>query len=253
MPVLTPATRVVQRLWWSLYSFLGARNDLERSLDGEGGSVLMRLPGVYPAQHDSWAAVEALKQETLGPDSRVLDLCAGSGVLSVCAAKQGAGRVTAVDVSRRAFATTWINARLHRRSVRVVRGDLTEPVRGERFDLVVSNPPYVPAETAGLPYRGIARSWDAGLDGRAVLDRICRQAPDVLEAGGVLLLVQSALSGIEKSQTMLEERGLQVDVVSRVEVPFGPVLAARRDMLAQRGMIGPGQRSEELVVLRAVK
>ncbi|QSE84774.1 HemK2/MTQ2 family protein methyltransferase [Rhodococcus koreensis] len=215
--------------------------------------MLVRLPGVYPAQHDTWALVGALKQVTLGPDSRVLDLCAGSGVLSVCAAKQGAGRVTAVDVSRRAFATTWINARLHRRSVRVVRGDLTEPVRGERFDLVVSNPPYVPAEAAGLPHSGIARSWNAGTDGRAVLDRICVQVPDVLNAGGVLLLVQSALSGIEKSQTMLEERGLRVDVVSRVEVPFGPVLAARRDMLAQRGVIGPGQRSEELVVLRAVK
>ncbi|MDF3313915.1 methyltransferase, partial [Rhodococcus sp. T2V] len=96
--------------------------------------------------------------------------------------------------------------RPHRRSVRVVRGDLTEPVRGERFDLVVSNPPYVPAENDRVPVSGAARSWDAGMDGRAVLDRICRQAPDVLEAGGALLLVQSALSGIEKSQAMLEEQ-----------------------------------------------
>jgi release factor glutamine methyltransferase len=215
--------------------------------------VLVRLPGVYPAQHDSRALAEALKKETLGPDTRVLDLCAGTGVLSVCAAKQGAGRVTAVDVSRRAVATTWMNARLHRRSVRVVRGDLTDPVRGERFDLVVSNPPYVPAEDDGVPVSGLARCWDAGTDGRALLDRICVQAPDVLEDGGVLLLVQSALSGIEKSQTMLEERGLRVDVVSRVEVPFGPVLAARRDMLAQRGVIDRGQRCEELVVLRAAK
>lgn len=212
----------------------------------------MRLPGVYPAQHDSWVLVEALKREALGPDSRVLDLCAGSGVVSVCAAERGA-RVTAVDVSRRAVATTWMNTRPHRRSVRVVRGDLTEPVRGEQFDLVVSNPPYVPAENDRVPVRGIARSWDAGKDGRAVLDRICRQAPGVLEAGGVLLLVQSALSGIEKSQAMLEEQGLCVDDVSRVDVPFGPVLAARRDMLVQRGVIAMGQRSEELVVLRTIK
>ncbi|GCE40864.1 methyltransferase [Rhodococcus wratislaviensis] len=161
--------------------------------------------------------------------------------------------MTAVDVSRRAFATTWINTRPHRRSVRVVRGDLTEPVRSERFDLVVSNPPYVPAENDRVPVSGIARSWDAGKDGRAVLDRICLQVPDVLKAGGVLLLVQSTLSGIEKSGAMLEEQGLRVDVVSRVDVPFGPVLAARRDMLTQRGVIAMGQRSEELVVLRAVK
>ncbi|BAH50602.1 hypothetical protein [Rhodococcus opacus] len=104
-----------------------------------------------------------------------------------------------------------------------------------------------------MPVSGIARSWDAGKDGRAVLDWICLHGPDVLEAGGVLLFVQSALSGIEKSGTMLEEQGLCVDVVSRVEVPFGPVLAARRNMLTQRGVIAMGQRSEELVVLRAVK
>ncbi|WP_133986938.1 HemK2/MTQ2 family protein methyltransferase [Rhodococcus opacus] len=215
--------------------------------------MLVRLPGVYPAQHDSWALVEALKQEALGPDSRVLDLCAGTGIVSVRAAEAGAGQVTAVDLSRRAWATTWMNTRLHGRSVRVVRGDLTEPVRGERFNLVVSNPPYVPAENDRVPVSGIARCWDAGKDGRALLDRICLQVPDVLAADGVLLLVQSSFSGIEKSQTMLEEQGLRVNIVSRIDIPFGPVLAARRDMLVQRGVIDVGQHCEELVVLRAVK
>lgn len=215
--------------------------------------MLLRLPGVYPPQRDTWLLADVLADEDIGPDTRVLDLCAGTGALSLRAAAAGAGRVTAVDLSRRALASTWINARVNGHSIRIMRGDLTEPVRTERFDLVVSNPPYVPARGDALPARGIARCWDAGRDGRALLDRICMQAPEVLDAGGTLLLMQSAMSGIEKTQIMLEEQGLRVDVVSRVEIPFGPVLSSRRGLLEARGLIRIGQHTEELAVLRAVK
>jgi release factor glutamine methyltransferase len=52
------------------------------------------------------------------------------------------------------------------------------------------------------------------------------------------------------SQVMLEEQGLRVDVIARREIPFGPVLTARRRMLASRGIITADQRSEEIVVIR---
>lgn len=215
--------------------------------------MLLRLPGVYPPQEDSWLLAEALGRQRLGPESRVLDVCCGTGVLGIHAKAAGAGDVTAVDVSRRALACTWINARLHRSPVRVVRGDLLHPVRHRRFELVVSNPPYVPARDDVLPAAGNARAWDAGKDGRALLDRICRQAPEVLAVGGTLLLAQSVLSGVEKTQNMLEEQGLSVDVVARCEIPFGPVLASRRALLESRGLIDAGQNREEIVVIRADK
>lgn len=56
-----------------------------------------------------------------------------------------------------------------RREVRAVRGDLLAPLAGERFDVIVSNPPYVPTETDATP-RGPARAWVGGADGRAVLE-----------------------------------------------------------------------------------
>lgn len=87
----------------------------------------------------------------------------------------------------RAVLTARCNARLHRHTIRVLQGNLTEPIRGENFDLVVSDPPYVPAENNRIPEAGIARAWDAGTDGRALLDRICAEAPDVLAPGGTLL------------------------------------------------------------------
>lgn len=215
--------------------------------------MLLRLPGVYPPQEDTWLLADAVDAESIGPRTRVLDVCTGTGALSLRAADAGAGHVTAVDVSRRALTTTWLNSRLHRHRIRVVRGDLTEPVQDERFDVVVSNPPYVPAHDDVLPTRGIARAWDAGTDGRLLLDRICTQAPQVLAPGGVLLLAQSVLNGVEKTQAMLEEQGLTVHIAARADIPFGRVLSARAALFEARGLISPGERTEGLVIFRATK
>ncbi|MDF3312011.1 class I SAM-dependent methyltransferase [Rhodococcus sp. T2V] len=212
--------------------------------------MLLRIPGVYPPQDDTWLLAGALAEHPLSPLTRVLDICTGTGALALRAAQLGAGSITAVDISRRAVLTARLNARLHGHTVRVLQGNLTAPVRAEYFDLVTSNPPYVPAQDDRLPDTGIAQAWDAGTDGRALLDRICAQAPDVLAPGGTLLLAQSALSGVDKTHVMLEEHGLQVDIAARREIPFGPVLTGRRHLLAARGIITADQRTEEIVVIR---
>jgi release factor glutamine methyltransferase len=128
--------------------------------------------------------------------------------------------------------------------VRAVRGDLLNAVAGERFDAIVSNPPYVPAETDELPDRGLARAWDAGRDGRALLDRICVDAADHLNPGGVVLLVHSSLLGYDATAEPLEAGGLAVDVAVRERGPLGPLMRARRDA----GLIPPVDEEDVLVV-----
>src|SRR3546814_4096867 len=88
-----------------------------------------------------------------------------------------------------------LNAWRHHLRVRAQRGRSFEPVAGERFDLIVSNPPYVPSPREGLPTRGASRAWEAGLDGRIVLDQLCDEAPGHLVPGGAILLVHSSLIG----------------------------------------------------------
>lgn len=213
---------------------------------------LMRPPGVYAAQGDTALLIESLGRERLRPGCRVLDLGTGSGAVAVAAACWGAA-VTAVDVSRRALATTWVNGALQGRRISVRRGDLLQPVRSRRFEVVVSNPPYVPGLSERLPVRGISRAWDAGPTGRALLDRICDQVPAVLAPGGVLLLVHSSICGVAQTCAALSASGLKTEVVARVRQPFGPVMLARAAWFEDRGIIAPGQRHEDLVVIRGVR
>lgn len=209
--------------------------------------LLLCPPGVYRPQDDTDLLVEALSGLTLRSGDRVLDVGTGTGALAVAAVRSGATDVTAVDVSLRALAATWLNARLHRLPVRVRRADVTERPPHGRFDLVLANPPYVPCPGKGR----VSRRWDAGPDGRAVIDPLCVAVPRLLSERGSLLLVQSSLSDVDRTLAALAEAGLETSIVLRRPVPFGPVLRKRARYLEQRGLIPAGQREEELVVIRA--
>ncbi|MFF2078762.1 HemK2/MTQ2 family protein methyltransferase [Kitasatospora sp. NPDC058162] len=214
--------------------------------------LLIRPPGVYRPQGDTELLVSCLHRERLGSGSRVLDLCTGTGAVALAAAEDGA-RVTAVDLSSRAVATAWLNAKLHRSGIRLYRGDLLAPVAELSFDLITANPPYVPAAATAAAGTGPGLAWDAGPDGRLVLDRICREAPRRLARGGVLLLVQSSLSNVPATLVSLGAAGLRTTVAARRRQAFGPVMTARAARFERLGLIAPGQRHEVLVVVRGVR
>ncbi|MEU3983817.1 HemK2/MTQ2 family protein methyltransferase [Streptomyces sp. NPDC026672] len=209
-------------------------------------------PGVYRPQTDTGLLRRALHRERITSRTKVLDLGTGSGALAVEAARLGA-RVTAVDISWQALVSAWCNALLNGQVVRVRHGDLASAVPGRRFDLVVTNPPYVPAPPGDGPPRGPARAWDAGTDGRLLIDRICAAAPTVLRPGGRLLMVHSHLSGVAETLTRLRAAELRAEVVDRTRLPFGRVLRSRLDWLRERGLVADSndRTAEELVVIRA--
>ena len=135
--------------------------------------------------------------------------------------------------------------------VRALRGDLFAAVGGERFDLIVTNPPYVPAPSpAGGRPDAPRRAWDGGSDGRLLLDAICAGLPGHLRPGGVALIVQSSLCGERDTLAALRAAGLAAEVVERRRGPLGPLMRAQAPELERRGLLAAGEREEELLVLR---
>jgi ribosomal protein L3 glutamine methyltransferase len=126
---------------------------------------------------------------------RVLDLCTGSGCIAIaCALEFPAAEVDAVELSPEALEVAQRNVERHAVAdqVALLKGDLWGPVTGRRYDLIVSNPPYVsdgemallPPEYGHEPELGL-RSGPRGLD---VVRRILAGAGEHLHPGGVLVV-----------------------------------------------------------------
>lgn len=213
---------------------------------------LLPLPGVFKPPSDAWMLVDHLEHEQIDAGTRVLDVCTGSGMLAISAALAGASEVTAVDISRRAVVAVRLNALLNGVRVKAVRGDLFAAVSGRRFDLILSNPPYLPGDIACLPDRGLARAWEGGRSGRAFIDRIAAGAADHLTEAGVLLLVCSTVCGEEQTLDAFRARGMAASVVVRNRGPLGPRLAARSDWLRRQGLLLE-DGDEEILVVRATR
>ena len=219
-------------------------------------SSVVAHPGVYAPQYDSRLLVNALAQTGMVAGRRVLDLCTGSGVVAIAAARLGAGSVIAFDICRRAVRCARMNASTAAVDIDVHRGSLADALACGPYDVVVCNPPYVPtgsvAETIPM---GIAPvwAWNAGDDGRLLLVPLCESAPGLLTRGGAMLVVQSEFSGVERSLSSLRSVGLDAEIIVWEWIPFGPVLSARARWLEAAGMLPNGRREEELVVIRADK
>ncbi len=169
---------------------------------------------------------EALCEEALKyvrPGVRVLDLCTGSGALAAAIKKlRPKADVTATDVSGDALALARENAAALGVEIRFVKGDLFSPLSGERFGVIVSNPPYVPDGLRGRLQAEVERepalALFAGPDGLDFYRRIAREAPAHLLPGGRLCLEigdgqadrAAALlrDGFEDIQTLKDLNGL---------------------------------------------
>jgi release factor glutamine methyltransferase len=212
--------------------------------------------GVYAPQHDSELLTEVLHRTGLARGNRVADLCTGSGVAAIGAARQGAANVMAFDISAEAVRCARRNALAAGVEVDVHLGTWSLAIEFGPFELVLCNPPYVPEPPTGdgevIPaHAGPATAFNGGVDGRLVLDPLCAAAPDLLTDDGTLLIVHSEFSDVDASLAVLRKAGLKASVIARQWIPFGPVLTARAGWLRHLGLLEHGRRHEELVVIRA--
>lgn len=164
-------------------------------LERVAGMPLLVLPDVFNPGlfHTSEALVRVIEREIQTPGVRVLDVGTGTGIAAIAAAHRDA-RVIAVDISPEAARCAQINVLLNRveNSVEVRLGDLFEPVRGERFDLVVFNPPFY----AGVP----SEWWEAAWRSDGVLERFAGGLQNVLSPyGRAIVVVSSTTVGLDEA------------------------------------------------------
>lgn len=205
---------------------------------------LVTPPGVFAPRSDAGVLLDAALPRVYGD---VLDLCAGSGVLALEAAPRAAS-VLAVDLSLEAAATIRLNAFLNRRRVEVRRGDLFGAVGSRRFDVILTNPPYLPTPPGARAGAG-ASAWEGGPRGRDLLDRICIGAADHLRPGGEVLIVQSAVADIGRTLELLRGSALEAGVVAEQEGPYGAIARARMDYLRREGLVADAGAPELVAVI----
>ena len=153
-------------------------------------------PAVLIPRQDTETLVEAAMIDLQGrADSNpaVLDLCAGSGCIGLSLASLAPyAQVTLTDVSREALEIARHNAHALSVKAELRHGDLFQAVGRERFDLIASNPPYIPRGELGELQREVQYeprlALDGGADGLEFYRRIAEGAPKHLKDGGSIYL-----------------------------------------------------------------
>jgi release factor glutamine methyltransferase len=152
---------------------------------------------LIPRPDTELVVVECLNLAKKMPEPHILDIGTGSGNIAVAVARQlPRAQVTAVDLSPAALAVAARNAARHgvAERIRFLVGDLFAPVpAGERFDFILSNPPYIAREDLDQLPVGVRDyeprlALDGGPGGYAVFDRLVAGARDFLNPGGYLIV-----------------------------------------------------------------
>jgi release factor glutamine methyltransferase len=173
------------------------------------GVPILVTPSVFnPSVPRTGALLAAqLDARVVGADADVLDMGTGSGVCAVFAARY-ARRVVAVDINPAAVRCAGINARLNHAEnrIEVRHGDLFAPVSGERFDLILFNPPFL----QGTPRDDRDRAWRS----TDVPERFAAGLPAHLKPGGSALVVLSTFGGAQSFLEEFHRRGLVISVLT---------------------------------------
>ena len=190
-----------------------------------------------------FSALNSLTQQYLdvvpdAPGGRVLELCAGTGVAALRAARGGAAEAWATDIAPRCVEFSRFNAQLNNLADRVhtVASDVWSSLGDETFDLVVAHPPYVPALSHRFDFR------DGGADGEQVARRIVEGLGLHLRPGGRYVM-RAALSDRDgapiaaRVREWLGAAGEEFDVVVLEHGEYGPMDAYRNVTKGGKGFV----------------
>ncbi len=208
-PPMPRVTKLIGKAMDLAYRLTGKHRYDDFRLERVLGVPLLVTPSVFNPKVPRTGAFLAahIDSRLVLHDAEVLDMGTGSGVCGVFAARY-AQRVVAVDINLAAVRCTAINAMLngveHRLDVR--HGDLFAPVAGERFDLILFNPPFL----RGVPRDDRERAWRS----HDVAERFAAGVREHLKPSGSALVVLSSFGGAAVFLEEFRKHGLAISVLA---------------------------------------
>ena len=176
-------------------------------------------PQVYEPAEDTFLLAEHLK---VRKGDIALDVGTGTGIIALLMAKK-AKFVLGVDINPLAVELARENAKINGiKNVEFRISDLFENV-GEKFDTITFNPPYLPGGDEEVK-EPIDLALIGGKQGREVLDKFINQVRDYLKPNGIVQIVQSSITGIEKTIEKLTKLGFSVEITAKKRYFFEEIV-----------------------------
>ncbi len=164
---------------------------------------------VYIPAEDSYLLADNLEIEK---GQSVLEIGTGSGVVAMYASRL-TDRITVTDINFDACELARKNFEENNiENIEILFGNLFEPVKNRKFDVILFNTPYLPTEEGEVLEDTINYAFDGGINGRKVIDMFLNEVGNHLNDGGTVQLIQSSLSGNDETLTRLDELGFIAEI-----------------------------------------
>ena len=167
---------------------------------------------VYIPAEDSYLLADNL---LIKEGQSVLEIGTGSGIVAMYASRL-TDKITVTDINFDACELARKNFEANNiENIEILFGNLFEPVKNRKFDVILFNTPYLPTEDDEILDNTLNYAFDGGLNGRKIIDLFLNEVKNYLNDGGTVQLIQSSLSDNEKTLNMLDNLGFIAEIAEK--------------------------------------
>lgn len=183
--------------------------------------IINTSPTVYMPAEDSYLLADNLQVK---PGDSVLEIGTGSGIVAMYASKI-TDKITVTDINFDAVKLAEDNFKANNiENIEVLFGNLFEPVKNRKFDVILFNTPYLPTDEGDIIDDNLNYAFDGGLNGRKVIDLFLDEVKNHLNPKGIVQLIQSSLSDNDKTLSRLDELGFIAEIAESEHFFFEDVV-----------------------------
>ena len=176
---------------------------------------------VYIPSDDTFLLAENLE---IKEGMSVLEIGTGSGLVSMYASLL-TDDVTATDINYNALELAEKNFKLNKiDTIKLEFGDMFEPVKDKKFDVILFNTPYLPTDSDDVIDDDLNYAFDGGLNGRKVIDRFINEVSNHLNDKGIVQMIQSSLSDNDRTLDMFDRNGFVAEIAESEKFFFEEIV-----------------------------